>query len=434
MAFLDGQVSLESSNESMAPLRGFIYAMSLSFPVTHAKLHFGTLNMIVNAMSQSPTDVVASLQVLKDAKAGGDQGLLIGFRLIPQGKKIQTLAQEYVDSRQESMKAVNQIDEVKSKASTFRAAVKSMKMPDLVSHCLELMSSMRTLKQMKCFKDDEGSQAALQGAVHELTSLCNEVCDHHVVAESAPWIESQVETLKNSQIMCKPPGWEVMKLAGEYKSVFSTELQILVDLSRFYARAGDLSAEVEAILKIPPGDASKCRDAVLNLCKASNEFSGSKAAVFVTCPGLYIPCNSLTAILEKVVSQHCVRSWQEALATPRALLQEFIKKHWKKDEGAFKEKHDALEKASSSLTDASLLATGFGKETQENVKMATYFVEAALNFAKVVSNSDDDKPAGSKLQCLHGVFVAVGLAEKGSISVETSIRPDKIKQLSSTML
>ena len=405
------QVTLESNAEGMAPLRGFAYAMSLSCPVAGGKTDFSTLNVLVNAATQSPTDVTLCLKVVKDAKTGGTSGLLTGFRLLPQGKRLLSLAEEHVDSCQESIKAVTAVDDVKSKASTFPSAVKSMKMNDLVNQTLELLSTLRSLQQLKCIKDHEGGQAALEGAETEVAALCNDLCDHHVLSEAVPWIESQTETLKTSQIMCKPPGWEVMKLAAEFKAVFRTELQTLLDLSRFYTCAGELAAHVEASLKLPPGDSSACREHVLKLCQASHDFGGSKAAVFMTCPGLYISCTALTAELEGVVSSQCVRAWQESLAGPRALVAGFISQDWKND--TFKDKHGELEKVTGNITDARLLATGFGQETQQSVMMATRFVDAALKFAKAQSSPDSRE--GLKLLCLHEVFVAVELAEKGSL-------------------
>lgn len=82
------QVTLESNAEGMAPLRGFAYAMSLSCPVAGGKTDFSTLNVLVNAATQSPTDVTLCLKVVKDAKTGGTSGLLTGFRLLPQGKRL----------------------------------------------------------------------------------------------------------------------------------------------------------------------------------------------------------------------------------------------------------------------------------------------------------------------------------------------------------
>ena len=63
----------------MAPLRGFVYAMSLSWPFATGREDFGVLHVVVNARSQSPTDVISSLKLVKDA-VPATKGLLTGFQ------------------------------------------------------------------------------------------------------------------------------------------------------------------------------------------------------------------------------------------------------------------------------------------------------------------------------------------------------------------
>lgn len=61
------KVTLEANTESMAPLRGFAYAMSLSAPV--GKEDFLTIHRVINAKTQSPTDDAKSKAKAKAAAA-----------------------------------------------------------------------------------------------------------------------------------------------------------------------------------------------------------------------------------------------------------------------------------------------------------------------------------------------------------------------------
>lgn len=128
------EVTIEADQVCMAPLRGFVYTMSLSYPVSDGRDDFGILNKLVNATAQSPTVLTPIFQRVRDAKPASS-GLLAGFRMIPQGKKLMALAEELVLARAETMKVVGGIDEVKTKASTFRSATTSMKLGDLILHC-----------------------------------------------------------------------------------------------------------------------------------------------------------------------------------------------------------------------------------------------------------------------------------------------------------
>ena len=205
----------------MAPLRGFVYAMSLSWPFATGREDFGVLHVVVNARSQSPTDVISSLKLVKDA-VPATKGLLTGFRLIPQGKKLVAMADEFVASRQETMKFVNEIDEVKSKAATFRTTVNALKVEDSVKHALELLATVRALRQQKGWKE-EGSQLAMNNALEELKGLCKDIVNQHVIAEATPWVLSQAETLKASRIISKPPAYNVLQLASEFKAIYNED-------------------------------------------------------------------------------------------------------------------------------------------------------------------------------------------------------------------
>lgn len=288
--------------------------MSLSWPFATGREDFGVLHVVVNARSQSPTDVISSLKLVKDA-VPATKGLLTGFRLIPQGKKLVAMADEFVASRQETMKFVNEIDEVKSKAATFRTTVNALKVEDSVKHALELLATVRALRQQKGWKE-EGSQLAMNNALEELKGLCKDIVNQHVIAEATPWVLSQAETLKASRIISKPPAYNVLQLASEFKAIYNEDYQTLVDLSAFYKGVEGLATEIDAILRVPHGDAKAQRQSVLNLCQAYKVYTDCRVAAYVTCPGLYIPCSKLSEDLDVFMKGQCENAWRDSLATP----------------------------------------------------------------------------------------------------------------------
>lgn len=295
---------------------------------------------------------------------------------------------------------------------------------------MELLSLLRSLKRKTA--KDEGSKAAMSAAMEEVQLLCKEICNQHVIQEACAWVSSQAETLEHSRIMSKPPSFDVMKVGTEYKNVFSEELQILVDLSSFYAGLEGLAVEVDAILRMSVGDVAGFRASVLKLCKMFQRYEECKNAVLVTCPGMFMCCASLSKSLDVFVNAQCIRAWREALSQPLTLLLGFVKKSWSK--AVFDNvKQEDLKQGLAGIADACLLATGFDQQRRAEIQMSTKFVEAALKFAQ--ADCDKDSSDGNVIMAVHQIFVVLGLTDKrkadSGIPMETAFASEKIQHLGS---
>lgn len=97
-----------------------------------------------------------------------------------------------------------------------------MKMNDSVNQCLDLLATLRPMTSKTI--EDDATNCALKQATTEVIKLADCLVEVHVTSEAAPWLECQNETLRTSQILSKPPGFSILKLKTEFKTVLHHEL------------------------------------------------------------------------------------------------------------------------------------------------------------------------------------------------------------------
>lgn len=416
-------MGIEAEIDSIKPLRGFVHALSLGMPLQGCKNECDVLSKIINACSKNPTEVTDALAEVKSATPA-KRPMIAAFRMIPEGKKIIALVEEYVAGRADALKVVGDINDIKTKALSFQEVSSSLTMQQSVSQCLDLVSLLRPFIAKKI--EDDGTKDALKQAIDEVVKLSSVLVGLHVSQEASVWLSTQAETLKASRVISKPPGFDIMKLLPEFKSVLSVNIQALVDLESFYKSLDAISGEVDALLRMPPGPITDDRRTIIvRLCQASQTWQDSKSAVLPTCPGLYIPCKCLGDVLESYVGQECVKSWQLALVTPMKLVSGAVVSSWTEETFKQSEFADLIKVGIERIADAKLLATGFRDETvKADVAASTAFVEAVVSFAKLLQAGDPS--IGSTVKATQDIFIAIGLMKADSLSkdLETEIKID----------
>ena len=425
-----GQVSIDAGNQAMQPLRGFVLALSMGMPSAQGKDDFKVLGLIANPGSNNPVEVMDALKIVNDSKPAS-RGMLAGFRMIPSGKKLLTLVEEFVAGRADSMKLLSGVHEAKSKAVTFQEVVKSLKPEEGVSHCLDLLASLRPAVGKK--PGDDLLTAALKQASEEVIKLGGALVEGHVGGEAFTWLCSQAETLQTSYIMSQPPAFEVLKLPAEFKAVLQHEMQSLTDLGKFYKSLEALATQVTA-LRQEQGDlgpdemAEKRRSGIVALCQASQTFQDIKRGTFVSCPGLYMPTKKFNDALNMYLHGQCVSSWKHSLTRPLVVVSKIIGWAWE-DQPFQEEDKTVLATALDRVADAKLLATGFQDgRVKADVHLATHFVEALVHLAESVL--DGSRSQAVSVRALHGILIALELVAKDSeVSMNTQIPKEKLELL-----
>lgn len=414
------KVTIENGDDAMNPLRGFVVTLSASLPVASVRDEFRILAKIVNANTQNPTEVVDAVELVKKAMPAS-MGLLACFRMIPQGKRIMQLVEEFVAGRATSMKLISDLNDIKNKATTLAEVVPSLKVSEGVTQCLSLLSDIRHLTTKKL--EDQSSKIALNQAKEELTKLADTLVNIHVVHEVSPWIQTQSETLRASRVMCRSPAFEITKLKPELESTLGYESARFKDLASFFKSWDAVSAEVDAMLHIPRGDTEeaveKVREVLIRLCQGMELSEDSKKAVFVSCPGLFIPCKAFGENLGHYANEQCVSAWKQTMVKPLQMVTVLTAKGSTYTKLENYDPND-LAKLSTRVADAKLLATGFQQEDhKQEVQLATNFVESVIKFASVVCQ--DDKVADVKLvAAMHAILVSLNLA-KPNLQLKTEV-------------
>ena len=428
------QVSIETTNEAMQPLRGFVVTLSVGMPTAQGKDDFKILAKIVNPGTNNPVDVMEAIKIVTDAKPAS-RGMLAGFRMIPQGKKLVSLVGEFVAGRADSMKLLSQVQDVKLKAVAFQEAVKSLTPKDGVAQCLDLLALLRPVVNKKT--DDAPFTAALKQATEELVKLGGALVEAHVGGEAFTWLSSQTETLQASKIISQPPAFEVLKIAAEF-TVLKEDLVSVLDLNKFYTSLGAVASKVDALRhdsgSLSPEDrADKMRSDVVALCQAAQHFQDTKVATFVSCPGLYIPAKKLQDVLTTYLDNQCNLTWKNALSSPLKVVAQFLAWAW--DKKTFQKVDMAvLQAGMARVADAKLLATGFGNDkVWADTQMASNFVESMLRLAESVH--DDARSEAASVRFAHDVIVAVGLVPHDSpvrSEIASELSKESLKLLACT--
>ena len=402
------KVSIEAGCESMEPLRNLVTHMANALPLQQAREDFNVISQLLGCMSLQPTIARECATTIK-SQSGPDRSVLASFKNLAQGKKLLALAEEHVVSCSDSVELHQKLEEVKSKAETFLATVGSIQLAEGVTQCLDLLSSIRSFASKVESSKNDGSQASLKAATDAVRNLVSGLALHHVKVEANPWLSSQAQTLNLSQILSKPPAFEVLKLSSESKRALGGEIKVLVDLEAFYTGTAEVASEVDALLRMPSSTSFEARKAcIVRLCKTFQSWCSKKSTVLVSFPDMFETCAKLSLELDGYVDLQSTTAWRQSLAGPLQRFSKIVCKNM--GQQAFQElrKEGELQSALGSMDDALLLLTGIQDQgSKKNAEMATSFVQKCLRCADNMCNSEcsNAAAASSMLQVLHVIEV-----------------------------
>ena len=359
--------------DEMDPIRGFVSKMAEAFPETSNQQDFQHINLVLTAKDSSPHEVQTAIDALKN-EASAERYVLASFKALQQGKKLMSMAEEFIKSKTHLVKVIGDLDSISNKCNTQTMAMSSLSIDQGIKALHGECSLLRTVSS-QVSADDVAGTKALHAAKDAVSALATALLKRHITLEGNQYLETQCATLTASRVMSRPPSFSVLNVNDIVEKTVGSRVTGFDDLKSFYHSMGAVAEATDALLRVAPDlddSKQKMQSISVQLCQSFQGLKSELVKVNCSCREMNDAATKLQTCLEDLVGQASVKVWEAAMSQPVAVLVDLVKKETT-DKAA-------LEKAIGCIPDAKLLATGTQcHELKAELQLATWATEILMN-------------------------------------------------------
>lgn len=410
----------------MEPLVGFVAEMSKRYP-TPTRADFATIDSILGAQGNSPHEVQEALDRLKP-KASAERYILASFKSLPQGKKLMSLAEEFVEGKTHLVKIIATFDDIAKRCESHTLAMSGMPMDAAIKAFTSECGSYKAASP-NASPDDAATKKALSLANASLKGLAEALLKHHITQEASQYLQVQAKTIAASRILSKPPGFAILTVNDLLEKAINERVVGLDDIRQFYVDLGSVAESTDALIRLPEAvDAASSKNlqkVSVQLCQRFTAWKSSLVKVNCSCRDMQSDVEALQNSLDALVSETSVRVWEAAMNLPIMALTGVIRQEKPTDEG--------LRNALNGIPDAKLLATGPQREeVREDLTIVTWCVEQLLNVVACTIADSEGQNHAKAIRFIFEIFVAMDVLPEKTVLNQftgTHVNLEKIAHL-----
>ena len=380
------KVTLETSDD-MEPLRGFVDCMAQKYSDSTEDINlqdeFKVVLVLVNGNSSSPDELLQSVEEV--SKASAEDPILFAFKSIPQGKRLSSLCDMACQSRGHIQAICKKLEKVVEECTVFESTIASLSSEETMKNIASVMSSYKAaLPTFKDKGDDEAVKRQVTLTKSSILRLLKHTLKSYCETEFVSWVGTQAKTLSASKIMTKPPACSLINLKQALAcSTFGEEgvvvIKSLTDLETFYTTCAELSKDTEAILRTPPDEKAKQREATVCLCRNFKAWKEATVKLHCSVPSVSCATDAFSSCMHGLVAAACSQVWKSCMAVPLKILSTLMQS------GELQMSEEDVKKllatAKTAVADAMLLGTGL-EAGSANLHQAAEFLSFIVDYAE----------------------------------------------------